>query len=170
MDPILTHTWWNKSTPKSGRDNSIVSTRDMTLTAEEKGQPRCKFCLTTTYSVRPEDSMRYDRKSCWRLMHSHGQFLERRLPEEKKESFQSLHLVIWSHFGSWWVCKTCKGSLVWWMILQSQYWLKHQSVKPLVCMCNRRCFTGRKEREPPSLVKLTRQEKIKKYTIVVTTY
>lgn len=49
MDPILTHTWWKKSTPKSGRDNSVVSTRDVTLTAEEKGQPRCKFCLTTTY-------------------------------------------------------------------------------------------------------------------------
>lgn len=31
-------------------------------------------------------------------------------------------------------------------------------------------FHRQKEREPPSLVKLTRQEKIKKYTIVVTTY
>lgn len=51
-----------ESTPKSGRDSA--GTRDVTLTAEEKGQPRCKFCLTTTYSLRPEDSMRYDRKSC----------------------------------------------------------------------------------------------------------
>lgn len=96
MDPILTHTWWKKSTPKSGRDNSIVSVRDMTATTEEKGQKRCKFCLTTTYLMRPEDRMRYDRKSCWRLMHNLSQFSERSVAEKKKESFQSLcfsHLV-----------------------------------------------------------------------------
>lgn len=168
MDPTLTHTLWGRNWHQSLDEIIWLWVLGIwLLITQEKGQPRCKFCLTTTYSnLRIAWAMTKNLADAYCT--TIASFQKECLAEKKKESFQSLCFTDMVTLGLLVGLQNFERIPWWWIILQPQCWLNQQSVKPLVCMCNVRCFTLRKEREM-SLVKFIRQEKIiKVYTTVVT--